>query len=131
MSFQEVAYGIGVLSSVVAALRWLLGFYFRKAKELENLRAENQAQSEKSIAADIANLKAAVAVFRQELNAVKEKMAEYAGAMRESGRTLEIMQKQLEKTVDRLEERYAALDGAEVVKVGKDTFIFKTRANGR
>lgn len=127
MPLQQILWAISILTSIIGAVRWLVSFYFKKAGELENLKVANRAAASDAIEKNIQDLRAAVTVFRQELNSINVKLAEYAGQLRENSRNMEAIQRQFERVVDRLEDRYKALDGAEVVKVGKDTFIFKTR----
>lgn len=131
MTIQEVAQSVGVLTAVVACIRWLLGFYFRKSTELENLKATHRNQQEKAIGDEVVGLKGAVSVFRQELNGFNLKLAEHAGQLRENSRIFEVFQKQWERTAENLQERYRALENADIVKVGENTFIFKTRNGGR
>jgi hypothetical protein len=118
---------LGVLGAVVTSGRWLMGFYFVKAHELENLKAAQRNKIEDALATDINNLKGTIVVFRQELNDFKIKMAEHNAHLNEFEAVTKVVQAQWEKTATHLQERYQSLEGSEVVKVGKDTFIFKTR----
>lgn len=131
MTIQSFAQLFSVLTGLVFAVRWLLSFYFKKSNELEGLKAENRAAADAQMKSNLDELRATVKAFQLELGQIREKMAEYAGGLRESSRMMDALQKQFEKATDRLEERYRALDGAEVVQVGKNTFIFKTAGSKR
>lgn len=127
MTIQEVGATVGIITAVVYSIRWLLGFYFKKSTELENLKATHRSMQEQAISNEVSGLKGAVSVFRQELNGFNLKLTEHAGQLKENCRMIEIFQKQWERTAENLQERYSSLENADIVKVGENTFIFKTR----
>jgi hypothetical protein len=129
---------IAILSALIGGGRWLLGFYFKKANELEALKLKNQTEKEAALTSEINRLKASSEHTREqmvsfdlkltkELTTFQVTLATHAGKLSENGRMMEMLQKQWEVTSTNLQEKYAALEGAEVVKVGKDTYIFKGR----
>lgn len=127
MTIQQVLQILGIIGAIIGAIKWLLSFYFKKSADLENLKDSNRFAHEKSIEGEISNLKGAVSEFRKELNLLNVKINEHAGQLRENNRVMEIVHKNFEKTAMQLEDRYQALNNSEVIKVGENTFIFKTR----
>lgn len=127
MTIQEVAQTIAIIGAIASLGRWILGFYFKKAREHEELKAHHKSIQERRVNDEIVGLKGAVSAFRQEINSLKMQIVEHSGQLRETGRMIDLFQKQWERTAEKLEERYRALDGAEVIKVGENSFIFKSR----
>lgn len=127
MTIELIAKACAIVAFLGAILRWIVSVYFKKANELELVKANYKDKQDEVMKTEINNLKSSSGLFRQELNDFKLKLAEHSGQMRENSKAMERVEKQWERTAQHLQERYTALEGAEVIKIKDNTFIFKTR----
>lgn len=122
-----LATGMSIVGALFGAGMFLVKAYFKKANELQALRDKQQKENVQSLANELLTMKSAAYNFQRELDNFRHQLAAHGVELKNFERMSALVQSQWEAVARDLKEKYQALDGAEVVKVGANTFVFKTQ----
>lgn len=127
MDLKELATAVGILATLVGGGRWLLGFYFAKSNELEQLKNDERKKAVEGLAKRLEDNNSAMIHFQKELDGFRLILQEHNLQMKDFDRIIQLIQKQFERTAEHLEKRYQSLENAEIVHAGGNTYIIKTK----
>ena len=119
-----------VIGAVTGAAMYLLKIYFKKANELEELKVKQQRETVRQMKGDMDSLKTTANSFKDDLGEFRLKLHEHSLKMQSFESTCDRMEKQWTRTAEEMHKRYQALEGAEIIQAGKNTFILKARRQG-
>ncbi len=127
MEAKDVATAFGILVTLAGGVRWILGFYFRKVNEIEHLKNEERKRTVDGLARRLEGNNSAMTMFQKELDGFRLVLQEHNLQMKDFDRVVQLIQKQWEKTAEQLEKRYQALENAEIIHAGGNTYVLKTK----
>lgn len=118
---------LGILGPVGAVAVYLVNLYFKKANELEKIKVERQRETVRQLQSDMESLRNMAQRFERELSEFRVTFTRHETTLKTFENTANEMKRQWERTAEQMEKRYQALEGAEIIQAGKNTFILKTR----
>lgn len=116
-----------VLGSLGLILKWLMNSYFKNQKELEEERRQTQNNQVSTLKESLAQSKADLKQFDNRLNEFSLTLTKHTIKMENVEKAIEHTNKEFQRVAIQLEDRYKALEGAELIKVSDNTFILKAR----
>lgn len=116
-----------VLATLGFIAKWLLNSYFKNQQELEQQRFKNQTNQIDTLKESLAQSKSDMRSFESSMNEFKVRLAQHALKLEVVEKQNEQIQIEFKRVANQLEDRYKALEGAELINIKDNTFIFKTR----
>ena len=123
---------IGITSSSILATlgviaKWIVNSYFKQAKELEEERKRNSSKELEHIKDQWLASKSDMKSFDNRLNEFSLTLTKHTIKMENVEKAIDHTNKEFQRVAIQLEDRYKALEGAELIKVSDNTFILKAR----
>lgn len=128
---MNIAESIGIILTIVfgviAAGKYLIGLYFKMSHKEEELRQAAVRHEISTIKDSVRDNRDSMTTFRRDFDDFRIAFAKHSQKMESMEKAAEAMGKQWEATAKELEARYRAMENAELIKVGANTFILKGR----
>lgn len=112
-----------VLGALAGIIKWLLGAYFKKAEQLEEVKSAYQAQA-------LVGLQETVEAHKKELRVLGQKLEENTRATTIARTELQTVSGDLRKYIEGVEKTASKIH-SEVIALGKDLAMVKGRPNAK
>jgi predicted nucleic acid-binding Zn-ribbon protein len=115
---------IGLLTTAIGSIRWLLHVYFKQSGEIEDLRLRTQRQAITSIETVVDDLKRQIIAHRYDMDKMQERLLAIQGAVAKNTGEGQVLLKSMHDYIDTTIARMGRLE-TQIVELSKRLIMVK------